>query len=157
MGFIFKVVFIIKCRYNHCKNNNEVNKEDAIKVGSAYYCKQCYKEKILKQQIEEYYLENFPPAVLQVLRKVINQLLYTNNYDAEYILFIVKKIHINNLKINNPFGLTSYCNEGRNKDEWKKQKIKEEYNNIKKEIIQYDDKDKLKFTYKPNKKWTDLI
>jgi hypothetical protein len=152
------VVVIIKCRYKYCKNNNEVDKDVAIKEGSAYYCQDCYKEKVLKQQIEEYYSVNLPATAIQLLRKVINQLLYTNNYEAGYVLFIVKKIHINKLKINNPFGLTSYCNEGRNIDEWKRLKTNEEYKNIKNEIVQYETEDKVNFTYNPNnKKWTDLI
>lgn len=157
-AFFSKGVVIIKCRYNYCRHNNEVNKEDAIKDGSAYYCKDCYKEKQLKQQIEEYYLVNMPATTIQILRKVINQLLYTNHYDAEYIMFILKKIYINKLKINNPFGLINYCNEGRNIDEWNKIKINQEFQNIKNEIITYENDNKVDFTYKPiNKKWTDII
>lgn len=153
-----KVVVIIKCRYKHCKNGGNVNKEDAIKEGNSYYCKDCYKEKKTKQEIEEYYINNLPNTTIQILRKVINDLLYKNNYEAEYVLFIIKKIHINRLKINNPFGLVSYCNEGRNIEEWKKEKINEEYKNIKCDIkINYDN-NKIEFNYKPNlKKWTDLI
>jgi hypothetical protein len=152
-------VFVIKCRYKYCKCGNEVNKEDAIKEGVAYYHKECFKEKTLKQEIEKYYIDNLPRTTIQILRKVINQLLYTDKYEAEYILFIVKKIHNNNFKINNPFGLKSYCNEGRNKDEWNKIQINKQYNNIKKEIkinnIKEDNK--VKFTYNSNnKKWTDL-
>jgi hypothetical protein len=92
------------------------------------------------------------------LRKVINQLLYTNNYAAEYVLFIVKKIHINKLKINNPFGLVNYCNDGRNIDDWAKQKANREFENIKNDILQYEEDNKVEFIYQPNnKKWTDLI
>jgi len=100
-----------------------------------------------------------PTTAIQLLRKVINQLLNDSNYDAEYVLFILKKIHVNKLKINNPFGLGSYCNEGRNITEWKKIKTNEEYkNNIKDKIINNDKKEEIKFTYKENnKKWTDLI
>lgn len=158
VGFYFKVVVTIKCRYKYCRNNNEVDKELAIKDGSAYYCKECHKEKLLKHQIEEYYSVNLPQTSIQILRKVINQLLYTNNYEATYVLFIVKKIHINKLKINNPFGLVSYCNEGRNIEEWTKLKVNKEYKNIKNEVIQYESDSKIEFTYTPNnKKWTDLI
>lgn len=150
----------MKCRYKYCKNNNEVSKEDAIKLGTAYYCKDCYKEKTLKQEIEQYYLDNFPSTTIQVLRKVINQLLYKNNYEVEYILFILKKIHINNLKINNPFGIKSYCDEGRNKNEWNNKKINKKFKNIKENFIpEQNEVDKgVIFTYKSDKKkWTDLI
>jgi hypothetical protein len=158
MGFSFKEVIIIKCRYKYCKNNNIVDKEIAIKEGSAYYCPQCYKEKQLKQEIEQYYSANLPPTTIQILRKVISQLLYTNNYEAEYILFIVKKIHINKFKINNPFGLVSYCNEGRYITEWNKKKSSQEYNKIKDQINKSIDIEKIDYKYQPNiKKWTDII
>ena len=149
---------ITKCRYKYCRNGNEVNKEDAIKDGSAYYCKSCHKEKTLKHEIEEYYITNMPTTAIQLLRKVINQLLNDNNYDAEYVLYILKKIHNNKLKINNPFGLGSYCNEGRNITEWKTIKTNKEYQTIKNEIIQSNKNEEITFTYKKNnKKWTDLI
>lgn len=154
-----KVVIIIKCRYKFCRHNNEVKKEDAIKEGNSYYCKNCYAEKIAKQQIEKYYLENLPPTTLPILRKVINQLIHTNNYDADYVLFMVKKIHNNNFKINNPFGLINYCNNVKNLEEWQKKKINEEYKNIKDEIVSYDINNEIDFKYIPNnrKRWTDLI
>lgn len=159
MGFYFQEVIIIKCRYKYCKNNNTVDKEIAIKEGSAYYCPECYREKKLKQQIEQYYSVNMPPTSIQILRKVINQLLYKNNYNAEYILFMLMKIYNNNLKINNPFGLINYCNDGRNLDEWKKIKINEQFKNMQNDInMQNDNEDKVNYTYIPqNKKWTDLI
>ena len=150
----------MKCRYKYCKNNNQVDKSEAIKVGNAYYCKECYKEKTLKQQIEKYYLDNFPQTTIQILRKVINELLYKNNYEAEYILFILEKIYNNKLKLNNPFGIKSYCNEGRNIDEWNKIKINKKFNKMKRQFNQYDIKNDniVHFTYKSNnKKWTDII
>ena len=148
----------MKCRYKYCKNNFEIAKEDALKINGAYYCPSCHKEKTLKHEIEEYYINNMPTTTIQLLRKVINQLLYTNKYEAGYVLFILKKIHINKLKINNPFGLGSYCNEGRNITEWKVIKTNEEYKSIKDKIIQNNDKEEIKFLYKEdNKKWTDLI
>lgn len=148
----------MKCRYNHCSHNNDVKKEDAIKEGNSYYCKDCYKEKTTKQEIEKYYLENFPTTMLPLLRKAINKLINESNFEAEYVLFIVKKVHINGLKMNNPYGLGYYCAEGRYITEWKTKKTNIEYQSIKKEIIQVNDEDRVKFTYAPsNKKWTDLI
>lgn len=147
----------MKCKYNHCPNNNEVEKEVAIKEGNSYYCKECFEEKSQKRLIESYYLENMPQATLSVLRKVINQLIYTNKYETEYILFILKKIHNNNLKINNPFGLVNYCNDGRNIGEWNKKKINKEFQNVKDKIVQYDNNE-LDYKYKPvSKRWSDII
>jgi len=148
----------MRCRYKYCKNGNEISKEKAVKDGG-YYCPECYLEKTLKQEIEAYYIENLPQTSIQLLRKAINTLLYTKNYEAGYVLFIIKKIHINSLVINNPFGVAYYCDEGRNIKEWKKIQTNIEFKSIKNEIIQTnDDENKVKFTYKPNnKKWTDMI
>lgn len=149
----------MRCRYKYCPNNNEVSKEDAIKENGVYYCKSCFKERNLKRQIEEYYSVNMPPTVISILRKVINQLLYKNNYNAEYILHVLIKIHNNNFKIYNPFGLINYCNDGRNLDEWKKIKVNEQFKSMQSNISsQYDNENKVNFVYAPNdKKWTDLI
>ena len=96
--------------------------------------------------------------MLPLLRKAINILLYESNFEARYILFIIKKIFVNNLKINNPFGVAYYCNEGRNITEWNKLKANIEYKKIKDDIIQSSGEIKTEFTYIPNnKKWTDLI
>ena len=76
------MVRVIKCRYSHCKHEGgQVEKEDAIKDGG-YYHKDCHKEKSLKQEIEAYYITNLPQTAIQLLRKVINILLYENNYEA---------------------------------------------------------------------------
>lgn len=148
----------MKCRYSHCTHNFIVEKEDAIKDGNSYFHKDCFLEKSLKQEIEAYYIKNLPQTAIQLLRKVINTLLYTNNYEAGYVLFIIKKIHVNNLVINNPFGIAYYCNEGRNIKEWNKIQTNIEFKNIKNEIVQNNEEDKVKFTYTPNsKKWTDMI
>jgi len=147
----------LKCRYSHCKHNFSVEKEDAIKEGGSYFHKDCFKEKTTKQEIEKYYIENFPTTVIALLRKAINKFLYVDNYEAEYVLFIEKKVHINGLKINNPYGLAYYCAEGRYITEWKAIKTNIEYQSLKNEMIQPNNEDKLKFTYKPNKKWNDLI
>ena len=158
-GLIFQRGDNLQCKYKYCPNNNSVEKENAIKIGNSYYCKDCYEEKTDKQNIEKYYLDNMPQTTLPLLRKVINQLVHTNKYNPKYILFILEKIHNSQLKINNPFGLVNYCNNLYNLDEWKKQEIKHKYKEIKNQINSNDNNESdTKFEYKfTNKKWTDLI
>lgn len=147
----------MKCRYKYCKNNNEVEKENAIKEGGSYYCKECYQEKQNKQKIEEFYLRNMPQTTLQLLRKVIKQLIHEKKFESEYVLFVLEYINKNNKPINNPFGLLNYCNEGSILNLYNKQLINKKYKEIKSDITDYS-RDKVKFTYKPNnKKWTDLL
>jgi hypothetical protein len=148
----------MKCKYSYCHHGGDVEKENAIKVGNSYFHKDCYHEKQLKQQIEEYYLNNMPSCTLQILRKVIKQLIHEKNNSADYVLFVLEFIHKNNKPINNPFGLANYCNEGRLKTEFKNQEISKKYKEVKKDLDDILEIQEIKFKYRPTtKKWTDLI
>lgn len=148
----------MRCRYKYCKNNGEVNKEDAIKEGNTYYCKECFQEKQIKQQIETFYINNMPPTTLQLLRKVIKQLIHEKGLKPEYVLFVLKYINKNNKPINNPFGLLNYCGDGRLNDLYKKEIINKQFKKIKSVNTENIDKDILSFTYKPNsKKFSNII
>lgn len=149
----------MKCRYNNCKHGGEVSKEQAIKEGSMYFHKDCLEEKKIKQQIEEYYVANMPPTTLMLLRKVIKQAIHEKGISAEYLLYVIKYIHKNNKPINNPFGLISYCNEGRLRDGFKKELINKKYKEMKSNINNENNNyEKVEFTYKPtNKRFTDIV
>lgn len=148
----------MKCRYgDNCKFGGEVEKKDAHKDGSAYYHKECWDEKICKQEIEAFYMGNMRPTTLQILRKAVKQLL-SKDIEARYILHIIKYIHSNNKPLNNPFGIASYCLEGRNIDAWNKMKINKKFKEMDKEIEKIEKEDVVKFTYKLSKKRiTDII
>ena len=144
----------MKCRYKDCKFNGEVDKEDAIKIGSGYFHKECADEKNNKVECEKFWLENFKPTTLVVLRKMINDI--TKLYGADYLLYVMKWIKANNKTINYPAGLKGYCNSDL-RDKWKSIKINEEYKKIKNEKIETSD-EVVKFIYKPSKKkFTDII
>lgn len=158
--FVEYEVIILKCKYKYCKHGGEVAKEDATKVGSSYYHKDCYNEKQLKQEIEEYWNENFPSAQPMILKKVINQLINDKNYECEYVQYVIKYIKTKNKPINNPFGLINYCDSLELKNIYKKYKINLEFNKIKNVEIKYNpiDNNEIKFKYKNNnKRITDLI
>lgn len=139
----------MKCKYSYCKFDGEVDKKDAIKIGNLYYHKECLCEKELKQQIENYYIKNMPSCTLQILRKVIKQLIHEKNVDADFVLYTVKYIKKNNKPINNPFALLNYCNDNRIISEYKDNIVKERY----KKINNFNSGDEnISFQYKPNKK-----
>lgn len=152
-------MIIIKCKYSYCKHEaNEVAKEDAIKEGNCYYHKDCYKEKTLKKEIEEYWNDNMPSASLQILRKVIKQLIYDKKAPADFVLFVLKHINKNNKPINNPFGLINYCGNKDIRELYKKMIINQKYTKLKSEDNNEIYIEKVNFTYKPsNKKITDII
>lgn len=148
----------MKCRYKYCKCGGEVDKDEAIKEGNSYYHKTCIKEKQLKQDIEDYYLSNMPQATLQILRKVIKQLIHDKGMSAEYVLYVLKYISNNHKPINNPFGLINYCNDKRISDLFEKQITINKYKKIKEQKEEIIEIREMNFTYKkPNTKWTDLL
>jgi hypothetical protein len=148
----------MKCKYKYCKNNNEVIKENAIKIGNSYYCKQCYKEKNDKGKIEKLIIEKLPTAVITIVRKVINQLIYDKGYDSEYVLFVVSKILKDNMVLNNPFGIISYCTNNHLYKEWQTTIINEKFLDFKTTMKNTNnDSEKVVFNITQSKKWTDII
>lgn len=149
----------MKCKYSYCKHGGEVDKDKAFREGNNYYHEDCYKEKTLKQEIEEYYLANMKDTTLQLLRKVIKQLIHEKKYDAEFVLYTLKYITKNNKPINSPFGLLNYCTDNRIHTEWKNSIINKQYKEMKENSNTDTSEDnKVIFTYKPStKKVTDII
>ena len=81
----------MKCRWSHCKHGGEVDKSEAVQVGSAYYHKDCYTEKKSIEDISAVYTERVDPnPIIPAIRKVINDLVFNKGYDAEYLLYAVK-------------------------------------------------------------------
>lgn len=102
--------------------------KDCIKKGKVRYCKKCEKERSAKEQIREFYVSKINnTVVLSVLNSVVKNLIEKKNVEAEYILFTLKYIYSQKLKINHPMGLHYYIDDKR---------IKNAYNQTK--ILQYD-------------------
>lgn len=147
----------MKCGYGtNCKHDGDVSKEEAIKVGTRYYHKDCLKEKELKVEVEQYWNDNFPQCNVSVLRKAIKTLITKGN-DIEYVLMVMKWVKVNKKPLNYPMGISSYCNNAELRKEWEKKKINEEYSKFKNETIQTKN-ETVKFDYKPNRyKFTNII
>lgn len=148
----------MKCKYSYCKHGGEVDKNEAMKEGNSYFHKDCYKERQLKKQIEDYYLTNMPTCALQLLRKVIKQIIHEKHIEAKYLKFVLEYIINNKKPINNPFGLINYCNDGRIKDEYNKIKVREQYREMNKTNDIDISINKSGYKFKPNnKRITDII
>lgn len=146
----------MKCRYSYCKHGGEVDKSTAVKEGNSYYHKDCLNEKLLKTEIENYYIQNMPSVTLQLLRKAIKQIIHEKGISAELVLFALHYIKDNNKPLNSPFGLTYYCEDNKIQDLYKKQKINQKYKemNINNN---FDIKNQVNFTYKRNKGIKNII
>lgn len=142
----------MKCRYKYCKNNNEVDKAIAIKVGSAYYCPECNDEKNLKAEIEVLLRDNYN-FMVSVVRSVIAKLIHEQGLQAEYVLFVTKHIVDNNKTIRNPYGLLYYCVADDMKQLYKDEKITSEFKDMKNDLLDNENIDtkEVKFKYVPSK------
>lgn len=148
----------MKCKYKYCKNNGEVLKENAVKIGNSYYCKDCYEEKNNKNKIENIIINKLPTTPITMIRKVINQLIIDKGYDINYILFIVLKIKNENSVLNNPFGLLGYCSNNYLFKEWQLSVVDKKFSEMKCDIKDVNcNNEEVIFTFNQNKKWTDII
>lgn len=146
----------MKCKYKLCRNGGNVDKSIAIKVGSSYYCPECYEEKELKSKAEQYYIEKFPQVSIALLRKAFSQIY--NTYEVKYLLFVMEYIVKNNKPLNMPFGLVNYCNDCKIQNEFKMVKINKEYKQVKESIKENIDNTEVKFECKTNKtSWLNII
>jgi hypothetical protein len=150
----------MKCRYQQCKFNGEVDKKDAIQINNTYYHKACYEEKKDKEQIRSLFLEKINPNENKMLlNKSINQLVHDKNYDSKYIVYALEYAIKYNIKLSNAFGLHWLVTD---------EKIKKQYDEIilNKKILQVKDKmrnievinNDTDFNFKPNKKpsWIEI-
>ncbi|MGL5328339.1 MAG: hypothetical protein ACRDD7_03650, partial [Peptostreptococcaceae bacterium] len=98
----------MKCRYNYCKNNNEVSKENAIKVGSAYYCRECHEEKENKIAISNAIKEILPREVTMNINKCIADWIHKKGFDTQYVLYTLDYIKRKSSKLNSVYGVIYY-------------------------------------------------
>ena len=141
----------MKCGY--C--NSDVPKEEAVKDGR-YYHKECYRKKIGKKEIEEYWLAEINKGtVLQLLRKFIKD--FVEIYDVDYVLWALKKTKADGVRLQYPQGLKKILDNSTYKDGWKKEKILEEYAKVK--DVEMESGQDVIFEYNPvkNKRITDII
>ena len=82
----------VKCRYAHCKHpGEEMNKEDAIKAGNAYYHKDCYEEKIQINEIVSFYTSNLRQESYHGATPQDNQqLIFDRKYTTDFLMYALR-------------------------------------------------------------------
>lgn len=109
----------MKCRYNHCKHGGEVDVNEAVRIGKAYYHKDCLKEKQEIEEVMKVYEEKVDPhPIFARLRKVINTIVYDYGNSSEYLLFALKRYLGAGKRLNHPEGLYYVVKDTAAKDEW---------------------------------------
>jgi len=97
-----------KCRFAHCLHDSrEIREnEEYVKVGSAYYHKDCYKtNKNIKEIIDLFSKEINPNVVYSKLSSIIRKIVFERGNDSELLLFGVKYYLKKNIPLNYPQGL----------------------------------------------------
>ncbi|HZK00201.1 MAG TPA: hypothetical protein VFC79_09340 [Tissierellaceae bacterium] len=140
-----------KCRYKFCKLGGEVDREVAIKIGSAYYHKECRREIDHKKQIEDLYYNKFKlsESMTQV-KSTISR--YVNEYGTEYVLHVLNQ----DIKLNSIFGVSYYLKDSRFKQSFEREKARL----IKFDIDEIKTEESAEIKYRKTKKqklWGDMI
>lgn len=141
----------MKCRYKNCKLGGEVEKEDAIKIGSAYYHKECRREIEHKKQIEDLYYNKFKlNENIGQVKSAINK--YIDEFGTEYVLYILNQ----DIRLNSIYGVSYYLKDNRFKQAYDREKAKL----IKVDIDKVEIEIPIEVKYKKTKKqqlWGDMI
>jgi len=117
-------VVFIKCGYGeHCKFDGNVKKEDAVKIKTRYWHKECNLEVEMKEKIIETFYNKYRNSREKplVARKALNSYLYEMNYDVEYIMFCLLN---KSTSLNSLYGLKFSLNNQKNYSEFKTIKAK---------------------------------
>lgn len=110
---------LMKCRYNHCKHGGEVDVNEAVKVGKAYYHKDCLKEKQEIEEVMKVYEEKVDPhPIYNRLRKVINTIVYDYENGSDFLLFALKRYLAQGKRLNHPEGLYYVVKDYSAKEAW---------------------------------------
>lgn len=120
----------MKCRWKHCRYGGVVDKKDAVKIGGAYYHKDCYVEKKSIQSIIDIYKKEVDPEPIEkYLRRTINDLVFKCGNSAEFLLFAFRYCLDNGWTIKTPAGLRFVSKDGMAKAAWER-KLKTEADNV---------------------------
>jgi len=98
---------MVKCKYSKCLHDRrELNKDDAVKDGNAYYHEDCLRTKEdIKQIIALFQQKVNANPVYSQLQSVINNIVFTKGLGSELLLFGLKYYIENKIPLNYPQGL----------------------------------------------------
>lgn len=116
-----------KCNYNHCSCDDELTDENRVVIGNRSYHKKCAEIKELIIKIRDYYIENVSnTVVVSQLVNAINNIVFTKEVEAEYLMFCLENAVKSGKQIKSPYYLHYLVDNNKNKSEYKsKSKVKE--------------------------------
>jgi hypothetical protein len=139
----------MKCGYNKCLFNGEVEKEKAVKQNNRYFHPECFKQMQEKSEIRKLYLEKINPAeVCKVLNSTINNIVHVKKVNSEYLLFALKYAIKNNIQIHAPMGLHYIINNYKIKKAYEEEFIKRRIREIEgSDVMQIVSQEEVKIDY----------
>lgn len=116
-----------KCGWSHCEKVYIYDTDEKTKVGKRWYHAECAKERETIQDIITKFIEYVDENVdVIMLRKIVNELIFTNNYPAEYVMFALDYALQNPfIHLNYPGGLYKLCRSSDIMKAWKEHQDKE--------------------------------
>lgn len=114
---------IFKCGYSHCKHGGEVNKEDGVLSGTRWFHPDCLAEKnAILEIIDVWYKRVDEHPIFTNLRRTIDNLVYKEGNDAEFLLFSLNYCLDHGWNLKHPPGLRYVAKNEDAKKAWEKQK-----------------------------------
>ena len=152
---------IRKCCYSHCKHENIIIDplvdDYEIESKNRYFHADCKHEKDTMLEIIDYWYKHVDKNVIfNQLRKIVDQLVYSDHIDADYILYALKK---KARFLNHPPGLVYAVKDKELKKEYDFEQKLKAFNESKNKPI-LNQSDEPTFTYKENdrkKKFGDIF
>lgn len=140
----------VKCRYKYCLHDTtEMNKEDAVLVGKAYYHEDCLRESENKKKVVELFHDHVNTNVVYAqLQAVIHNIIHTKKVDSEFLVFALQYYINHRIPLNYPQGLYYVVQNKDAKAAWEKLKVKEQKQEF---VFDMDSAEETSFTYKPIK------
>ena len=110
-----------KCAWTHCPCNQVIeDMSDAVKDKTRYYHKDCLKQRNTINDIITLFTEQVnDKIVMSQLRNIINTLVFTEGFEAEYVLYAVRyAINHPYMKLTYPAGIRRICLDQNVKSNW---------------------------------------
>ena len=144
----------MKCGYQYCKYGGEVDKDNAVKRGNRYYHEKCSYEADMKAKIRDYYYEKFKTnEPIKNVNSAIKKFINDQGYDADYVMFCLKKAQV----LNSIYGLSNTLFYKPNEQEFKKSKANRTKIEYQKPLNDIFEKEVRKINREKDKQWRDFF
>ena len=83
----------LRCAYKYCRHQtHEITPGEEVERSGKLYHEDCLHEmEVIEQIIDYFYRKVNSKVVFWQLRKVLNRLIYEEGFEAEYVLFAVRR------------------------------------------------------------------